>query len=143
MSVSIADLKLPTESEKIKLNINRRGGRFHRPICNEETQEKTSFLLRFFICLPHTRHPCGGALYCRVRAKVFWSSQNLFLKKGSERCEGLRLDGAPGRASHILSGARGSAPAEPRIYREGDHPFRCKVEQKSCFPRKNSSFRAS
>ena len=95
-SASIADLKLPTEIKNSKLNISRRGGRRCRPYSNEETQEKARFLLRFFICLPPTRHPCGGGRFIAVSGQKFFGVLSTFFSK------------------KVLGGARVSVSTEPR-----------------------------
>ena len=52
-----------------------------------------------FSRLPHMRHPCGGWRYCLIRTKVFWSSKNLFFKKGSWQGSGRSPAYTAGRGS--------------------------------------------
>ena len=79
----------------------------------EKAKKKVYFLLRFFSLAAYAA-PLRGFLYCCIRAKVFWSSKNLFLKKRFLAGCGVEPRQSPGGASHILIGVRGSAPAEPR-----------------------------
>ena len=74
MSVSIADLKLPTEGKNSRLNIIPQG-RTVKPSVERQKKHRREFT---FFCafsrLPLARHPCGNcSMFSLPKLKVFWS----------------------------------------------------------------------
>ena len=81
MSVSIADLELPTESKNSKLNIIPQG-RTVKPFVERQKKHRREFT---FFCafsrLPLLRHPCGDYLDFFALIKSFLESLEPFSQK--------------------------------------------------------------
>ena len=90
MSVSIADLKLPTEREKSRLHITAGADGLTVRKAMEKAQKRVYFLLCFFKLAAYAA-PLRGVLYCRIRAKVFGDCQGTFFKKSLDRGAGRSL----------------------------------------------------
>ena len=103
MSVSIADLKILTESKNSKLNIKPQG-RTVKPSVERQKKHRREFT---FFCafsrLPLTRHPCVGFFIAVSGQKFLGMVKGLFSKSPLTGVRGGApyASGVRGRASHI------------------------------------------
>ena len=131
MSVSIADLKLPTEGKNSRLNIIPYytiipQGRTVKPSVERQKKHRREFT---FFCAfsrsPLSRHPCGdlfialsGQKFLRIVKGLFSKSPLTGVWGGAPPVNGVRGGapyntcrcGARGSAPYILIGVRGGSP---------------------------------